>query len=85
MIRFRVVNTFVFDVIIGNPSLSVLKLEIQKNDIFTFENRVLGQYTITEHNQIESCNKIDGELNFKHLDNYFEKLSQDKIDFFLTK
>ena len=68
--------------IIRNPSLSVLKLKIQENNVFTLENRVLGQYKITEHNQIESCNKIDGKLNFKHLDSYFEKLSQNKIDFF---
>ena len=43
LIKFNVVESNVFDIIIGNPTISVLGLKLENNNVFTRENRILGR------------------------------------------
>ena len=80
-IRFSVVDTTVFDIIIGNPSLNVLKLRIQENNVFTAENRVFGFYGTDKQDKYNRCNQIDSDKNNSHIDEFFRKKASGDIEY----
>ena len=80
IIRFGVVDTSVFEIIIGNPSITTLKLRIQENNVFTLENRILGKYKREQLTSKDQCHNIsETNLNVSHLDNFFKKISPKEV------
>ena len=55
-IRFLVVSTNNFSMLIGQPSLSALRLKLADNLVYTKEGRVLGKHVRTDLNKIAENN-----------------------------
>ena len=72
LIKFNVVESNVFDIIIGNPTISVLGLKLENNNVFTRENRILGRKFVYNTTSSMAVNtKTVSEQ--KHIDDFFKK------------